>query len=194
MLRESNCLDNTIIVFVADHGEFLGNHGLLRKPSLHYDETLRVPLLLRVPGLSARRVAGLVELVDLHPTLLGLLGVQVNPGVQGLDWSHQLRDGVAFERESVYADMFDLEPMMFGRRIGPHVACQTLRTREWKLSVYPTAGKEFGQLFGLRDDPQESRNRYHDSDCSNIREELLWELVRRCHRQADPLPLLLTQF
>ena len=194
VLRERNCLDNTMVVFVADHGEFLGNHGLLRKPSLHYDETLRVPLLLRVPGLSARRVAGLVELVDLHPTLLGLLGVQVNPGVQGLDWSNQLRDGAAIGRDDVYADMFDLNPMVFGQLTGPYAACQTLRTPEWKLSVYPTAGKEFGQLFDLRNDPQESRNRYHDRNCSNVREELLWELVSRCHRQADPLPLVLTQY
>jgi len=193
-LRERNCLDNTLIVFVADHGEFLGNHGLLRKPSLHYDETLRVPLMLRVPGLAPSRVGELVELVDLYPTLLSLLGIQVNAGVQGTDWSNQLRDGTAFGRDDIYADMFDLEPMVFGRRRGPYAACQTVRTAEWKLSIYPTAGKEFGQLFDLRNDPQESRNRYHDRDCASAREELLWLLSSRCHKQADPLPLVLTQY
>ena len=61
-LEETGQMDNTLILFVADHGEFLGNHGLLRKPSLHYDDLLRVPLILRFPGLEPARIGGMVEL------------------------------------------------------------------------------------------------------------------------------------
>jgi arylsulfatase A-like enzyme len=193
-LRGTEQLEDTLVVFVADHGEFLGNHGLLRKPSLHYDETLRVPLLIRGPGIAPRRLAGLVELVDLYPTLLGLLGVPANVGVQGIDWSARLLTGQAIGREDIHSDMFDLAAMVCGEIQGPYCACQTLRTERWKLNLYPDHSRRYGQLFDLQSDPQESRNLYTDPTCAAVREELLWRLTSRCHRQVDPLPLRLTQY
>ncbi|MFW6146127.1 MAG: sulfatase [Planctomycetota bacterium] len=193
-LRDRGQWDETLIVFVADHGEFLGNHGLLRKPSLHFDDLLRVPLLMRGPGLTPRRAAGLVELVDLYPTVLSLLGLDVNPGVQGADWSEPLRAGRPFGREDIYADMFDMAPVVGGTNHGAYGACQTLRTDRWKLNLFPTAGPQYGMLFDLASDPTESRNLYHDDACAAIREQLLWRLAARCHQQADPLPLRLTQY
>ena len=194
-LARTGQTDNTIVVFTADHGEHLGNHGLLRKTSVHFDETLRVPLIISAPGGAAgRRVKGLVELTDLHPTLLGLLGLPINPGVQGIDWSPRLRDGSEIGRDDIYADMFDLSPQKFGTFTGPYGAVQTLRTPQWKLNLYPTAGPQYGQLFDLANDPDESRNLYADKGCQAMREELLWRLCARTHRNTDPLPLYLTQF
>jgi arylsulfatase A-like enzyme len=194
-LERTGQAGNTIVVFTADHGEHLGNHGLLRKTSVHYDETLRVPLIINAPGAAAsRRVKGLVELTDLHPTLLGLLGLPINSGVQGVDWSPQLRDGGDLGRDDIYSDMFDISPQKFGTFSGPYGAVQTLRTPRWKLSIYPTAGQRDGQLFDLANDPDESRNLYADNGHQAIREELLWRLCARAHRNTDPLPLYLTQF
>ena len=195
-LERSGQKENTIILFTSDHGEFLGHHGLLRKPSLHYDETLQVPLLIRLPGgqHAGRRVSDLVELTDVHPTLLGLLGLPVNEGVQGIDWSSPLRSGGPIGRENVYADMFDLEPMRFGKRFGPYMAVQTLRTKHWKLNVYPAAGPQYGQLFDLVNDPGETQNRYADPACRDRREALLWCLLQRLYKNTDPLPFWLTQF
>ena len=103
-LQQRGGLGNTLIVFTSDHGEFACHRGLVRKPSLHYDDVLRVPLILRMPyGTGGgRRIEGLVELADLHPTLLGLAGIAPNPGVQGIDWSAALRTGGAIGRTSIY--------------------------------------------------------------------------------------------
>jgi arylsulfatase A-like enzyme len=196
-LEETGQGDETIVLFVADHGEFLGNHGLLRKPSFQYDETLRVPLLLRLPeGPRNRRVAGLVECIDLHPTLLGLLGVECNPGVQGRDWSDCLRREAleAIGHEAVHAEMHEMSPQTHGTPRGAFAAVQTLRTRTRKLCLYPTLGAEVGQLFDLANDPDESVNRYHDPAWRAEREALTHALVQRLHRNADPLPLRLTQW
>jgi arylsulfatase A-like enzyme len=195
-LEKSGQMDDTIIIFTADHGEFLGNHGLLRKPSLHYDETLRVPLLIRMPDACSapRRISGLVELTDVHPTLLGLLELPVNDGVQGIDWSAKLKTGESIGRDDIYADMFDITPQRFGKLSGPYTAVQTLRTERWKLNIYPTAGQQYGQLFDLQNDPDESRNLYADANFRDIREELLWRLTSRVHKNTDPLPFWLTQF
>ena len=195
-LARTGQIDDTLIIFTSDHGEFLGNHDLLRKPSLHYDETLRVPLLIGTPGgeLTPRREQGLVELVDVFPTLLGLLDIPATPGVQGIDWSSALHGGEGIGREDIYSDMFDLVPQLFGELSGPYRGVQTLRTERWKLNVYPTAGRQYGQLFDLQADPDESRNLYAESGYGEVREEMLWRLVHRCHVDTDPLPPYLTQF
>ena len=195
-LDQTGQMENTLIIFTSDHGEFLGNHGLLRKPSLHYDETLRVPLLIRLPAsdLTPRRERGLMELTDLFSTLLGLLDIPVPPGVQGIDWSSALRSGDRIGREDIYSDMFDLVPQRFGKLTGPYMAVQTLRTERWKLNIYPTAGRQYGQLFDLRMDPDESRNLYTENQYGDVREDMLWRLVRRCHVNTDPMPPYLTQF
>ena len=78
--------------------------------------------------------------------------------------------------------------------MGPYGAVQTLRTTEWKLNLYPCAGRMYGQLFDLANDPDESRNLYAEGGCQAAREELLWRLCARLHTNTDPLPLYLTQF
>ncbi len=193
-LRRSGQYENTVIVFVADHGEMLGNHGLLRKPSFHYDELLRVPLIMRVPGVSPRRIGGLVELVDLYPTVLGILGLAATPGVQGCDWSSALNNGDSIGRGDIYSEMHEMEPMVFESGSGPYAACLTLRTESWKLSVYPAHSHDAGQLFDLRNDPDESVNLFHEPACRDRREQMLWRLTQRTHANIDPLPLRLRQW
>ncbi len=195
-LRQTGQMEDTLIVFTSDHGEFLGHHGLLRKPSLHYDDTLRVPLMIRMPagGVTPRREAGLVELTDVFPTLLGLLGVPVTAGVQGMDWSSALRDGARIGRDDIYSDMYDIVPQRFGDLHGPYMAVQTLRTEQWKLNVYPTADRRYGQLFDLMKDPKETRNLYAAPRYAAVREELVWRLLQRGHRNIDPMPPYLTQY
>lgn len=194
-LEENGQRENTLVVFVADHGEFLGGHGLLRKPSFHYDDLLRVPLLLSCPGVAAgRREPGLVELIDVHPTLLGLMGLPLNPGVQGRDWSGALTGGGGIGRADIYSDMFRMDPMVCESGNGPYTACQTLRTEHWKLNVYPTHPMACSQLFDLRNDPGESRNLFHDPGARDRREEMLWRLLQRVHANVDPLPLRLRQW
>ncbi len=197
-LEEVGDLENTIIIYTADHGEFLCNRGLLRKPSIHYDDTLNVPLIVNLPDqIKGKRVNGLVELTDLHPTLLGLAGLDINHGVQGIDWSKCIRDNSPIGRESIYSELYD-DPVDKKRCMivsgGPYMAVQTLRTKKWKLNVYPTAGREYGQLFDLENDPGERVNLYADPAYREKRETMLWELNARRFQQADPLPYILSQY
>jgi len=193
-LEATGQADNTVVVFVSDHGEMLGNHGLLRKPSIHFDELLRVPLVMRGPSIKPTRVSGLVELVDLYPTVLGLASLPINAGVQGEDWSGQLQRGEPIGKIDIYSDMFDMEPMVFEQGQGAFAGCRTLRTAAWKLNVYPDHGPECAQLFDLHHDPDETINLYHDPTHRDQRDALLWRLLQRLHAQTDPLPLRLRQW
>src|SRR6266542_3142884 len=83
-LDELGLAENTIVVFTSDHGEALGDHYQTGKGPTNYDSIVRVPLIVRGPGVPAgRRVAGLVEHVDVAPTLLEAAGVESYTGMKG---------------------------------------------------------------------------------------------------------------
>ncbi len=94
-LQETGLDENTIFVFSSDHGDMLGSHGARNKQQ-PYDESIRIPLLIRWPaglGPQARELDALVRLDDLMPTLLGLCGQPIPSSVEGLDFSDYLRGG-----------------------------------------------------------------------------------------------------
>jgi arylsulfatase A-like enzyme len=74
-----------IVILTADHGEEFGEHGGRYHGSTLYDEQIRVPLIVRFPGVSPHVVAGQVQLIDLPPTILGLLGLAAPAGMRGTD-------------------------------------------------------------------------------------------------------------
>jgi arylsulfatase A-like enzyme len=82
-LEENGLTDETIIVFTSDHGDMMGSHQMLAK-TVMFEEATRVPLLIRLPGGRAQRIGYPVNLVDLVPTLLELMGHHVPGHVQGI--------------------------------------------------------------------------------------------------------------
>ncbi|MGC9349596.1 MAG: sulfatase family protein [Anaerolineae bacterium] len=76
--------EDTIVVFVSDHGDFRGEHGMVKKDLLLYDALLNVPCIIRHPGhIKPQVVDALVEQVDLYPTLMDYLRLELPKGVQG---------------------------------------------------------------------------------------------------------------
>ena len=91
-LQSRGLLENTIVVVTADHGEELFDHNrYFYHGNSIYDGTLRIPCIVRAPGLPARHVAGLAQNVDLLPTLLELLGLPAAPEVEGVSLAPLLR-------------------------------------------------------------------------------------------------------
>lgn len=98
-LKETGLEENTILVFTSDHGDMLGSHGRNRKQK-PWDESIRVPLLIRYPaafGRAGRETPLLINAEDLMPTLLGLCGVRIPPAVEGRDFSGRLIAGAVPE-------------------------------------------------------------------------------------------------
>ena len=96
-LQDAGIADDTILVFMSDHGDMLGSQGRQRK-QVPWDESIRVPFLLRAPflkGQEGKRVDVLLDMPDIMPTLLGLCGIHVPDTVEGLDFSGHLRGGPA---------------------------------------------------------------------------------------------------
>ncbi len=144
-LRQRDELDDTLIVFSSDHGDMCGDHSSCSKHSSFYDEIMHLPLILYWPnglGTTARRIPGLIEMVDLLPTLLGLCSITVPRVMPGNDYSQELFDGTDIKgRDTVMAFHYPDSIM--------------LRSKDYKYIRY-SENEEV--LYDLTNDPRETIN------------------------------------
>lgn len=162
-LREEGLLENTIILFTADHGEMLGDFGLYAK-RLFYEGSARVPMILMGTAHGARVPAGVVDdrlvgLADVMPTLLDLAEVPIPPTVTGQSMIGSNR------RDFLYGDCLE-----------NHAATRMLHDGRHKLIWYP-AGNRI-QLFDLTEDPTELRDLADHPDYAAIRGRLTEQLCQ----------------
>ena len=146
-------LENTVIVFTSDHGDCLGDHHQVYKFSSHYDSVARVPLVLAGPGVEALGVRDpLVESIDLGPTFLQMAGLAPLEGASGRALQPLLSGEDAELHDCVFSE---------------HAARVMARTTEWKLVLY--LGQDYGELYDLRDDPDELNNLYDNAGAQEAR-------------------------
>jgi choline-sulfatase len=144
-LESRRLLENTLIVVVGDHGESLGDHGEESHGIFVYQEALRVPLIIRGPGVSVRRVTSIARLVDVMPTVLALFGMNVS-GLDGTSLARHDEQSGRREGLEVYAE--SMYPLRFG-----WAPLRSLRADRYKLIDAPKA-----ELYDLMNDPGEERN------------------------------------
>ncbi len=163
-LEGSGQLENTVVIFTSDHGETLGDHGLLLKGCRFYEGLVRVPLIISWPGqfLQNVRRKGLVELIDIAPTLLELAGVPVPKRMQGMSLRNLLMDTEAADHHRDFARCEYYHALNPAVREGINGAYATmLRDDRYKLVVYH--GHGIGELFDLERDPDEFDNLWDDA-------------------------------
>ena len=168
-LEESGQRERTAVIFTSDHGEMLGDHGLIQKGCRFYEGLVRVPLIFSWPGRFAPglRSAALVESLDQAPTLLELAGLEVPAHMQGRSLLPILNgeSDPEVHREFVrteYYDALDLPGATFATMY---------RDERYKLAVYH--GHEHGELYDLAEDPQEFDNKWEDPGFQGLKLELL---------------------
>lgn len=156
VLDELGVADNTIVVWTSDHGDQLYEHEILLKFVMR-ESSVRVPLMISVPGTTSRIRDELVEHVDLFPTICELTGVDIPQSVQGRSILPLLGNDLAPGdwREAVFSqiDHCDVQSNI-----------QMIRTTTWKLNVYDG---EPGELYDLVNDPNEFHNLINDPSCAS---------------------------
>jgi arylsulfatase len=186
-LERTGQLDNTLVIFMSDHGELLGDHGMYLKGPHFYEESVRVPLIISYPGKIAgdRRTTKLVELVDLAPTLLDAADLPAYAGIQGQSlWPYltgQVEEA-SLHREDVYCESYDANL----KNSVNAVWATMVRTDLYKLVSYH--GDSIGELYDLTKDPTETRNLWKDSTYIEVKLELMERLCNRMALTVDPLP------
>jgi arylsulfatase A-like enzyme len=171
-LEESGHAENTIVVFAADNGLAVGQHGLLGKQNL-YEHSMRVPLVIGGPGLPKnKRTEAFAYLFDLFPTLCELTGTQVPPTVEGLSLAPVIRGQKAKVRDSMFTAYRKFQ--------------RAVKDDRYKLIRYHVNGKKTTQLFDLKSDPLERKNLAGDTSQA-ARVEGLNGLMKEWMKNTDDI-------
>ncbi len=198
VLDETGQRDNTVVILTTDHGETLGDHGLMEKGCRFYEGLVRVPFIFSWPGQFEEGVQSnaLVENLDVMPTIMELAGLDVPDYVQGKSLLPILRGQASpdFHRESVRCEYFDAidtesaaqptgpmgrvsvghrdkpDPDSFDRRRGTWATMY--RDERYKLVVYHGMG--LGELYDLDEDPWEFTNLWDDPAHLDTKNDLIF--------------------
>ena len=175
-LRRLGLEKDTIVVFTSDNGMNVGQHGVWGKgngtyPQNFYEESIRVPLILRVPGKSSRTVRDMVSHVDLFPTILSLCGIQAQSDRPcGASFAAAL-DGQPFQREFVAV-------------CSEYGAVRMLRNSRYKLVKNYIDGNDL--LYDLERDPQETVSQIANPAYHRVLETMEREMADAFARYASP--------
>ena len=186
--------ESTLVVYISDHGYLLGHHGRFEKHMM-WEEIVRVPMVIRYPGLEPRAEPALVEMVDLAPTILDILDVDAMDGLDGRSLLGLLRGETAEHRDVVFSEYLHDNKAM-------------VRTDRWKY-VFTTGktdlslGYETGQgpsgrdqrLYDMAGDPGEFRDLADDPQHETLIRDMqsrMLDIFSRTHPRAPELPGELT--
>lgn len=190
-LEESEIANNTIVVFTSDHGEMVGDHGILGK-TVMYEEAIKVPLVMRVPwfGKQNRWIRGNFSQLDLVPTLLSLMGEAIPGNLQGESCVDVLR-GEALLEEDVFVEWnrSDGHPLPGEAEVN-RALIQPWRTiisaDRWKLNL---SAHDKCELYDLNTDPLEMVNLFDQPERLARIRALATRIRRWQERTGDEMPL-----
>lgn len=195
-LDELKLTGKTIVLFTSDHGYMIGQHGLWHKGNAHwiagglngpkrpnmFEESIRVPLLVRWPGVvkPGTEIAQPVSNLDTFASVLGLLEIPVPKGVKqhGLDFASLLRGQTPAWRDAIFGQ-YDLHN-------GGLAYMRMIRSGDWKLVRHYKAN-QLDELYHLKDDPGEAKNLYENASHREMREQLQKRLTEWMKSIDDPL-------
>jgi arylsulfatase A-like enzyme len=178
-LDEAGLADNTIVVFSSDHGDWLGDHGLILKGPMHYEGLLKVGLIMRGPGIPAgKKVMEPVSTLDLSPTFNDYAKAAALQTQHGASLRPLIEENGGI-RDYAFNE-WDLLPA----RVGVPLDLTTIRTKTHKLTF--ESGSEAGELYDLVNDPHEMDNRFNDAGIAAVQKELM-DMIRA--RPDDKRPM-----
>jgi arylsulfatase A-like enzyme len=162
-LESDGTIEETVIIFASDHGDYLGDHGLWGKGLPTYESMQRVPFIVshphcKTPGQVSH---ALQSLVDIEATCLELAGLTATKGSQGVSQAEAWIDPERSVRDHC---LLEFRPAK-----GPFKQRSWIES-QYKLVVYDT--REYGELYDLAADPQQERNLYDDPAFRRVREEM----------------------
>lgn len=183
-LEETGQRENTIVIFMSDHGEMLGDHGIYFKGPHFYDEAVRVPLVISWPEKfrSGLKVDGLTELVDLVPTLLEAANLDIPERVQGVSLLPHLTGEADphSHKNQVYCEYYNswTHQDAYGTM---------LRSETEKIVVYH--GTNQGELYDLEIDPDEFVNLWDDPAATERKLRMMQRCFDASVLSMDPTPV-----
>lgn len=179
-LEDLGLAQNTVVVFTADHGDYMGDHGIMLKLLLHFQGLIRVPFLWQDPAARHDGAvnADLASSIDISTTILNRAGIQPYNGIQGRDLlSSPSPQALLIEEDS--------QRLMIGFDRLQRV--RTLVTEQYRMSL--RQGEDWGELYDLQSDPHEMVNLFDDLSAVSVKNELTMIMLRKSIELQDHAPL-----
>ncbi len=168
-IRQAGIGADTAFIFTADHADSMGSHKHFEKAGTMYDEVLRVPLIVKMPGAwpGGLTVGQFVRLLDLMPTIVELGGAEVPGGIDGRSLLPLLRGRPPADwPDSVYCEHHG--------EVWGYQSQRMVRTRRWKYVYNP---HDLDELYDLDSDPAEMRNLIEQASCADVLAEMKARLL-----------------
>lgn len=182
-LDELGMTERTLVICTADHGFYMGDHGLLLQNPMMYESLLRVGLVMNGPGIPRNLVVDdPVSTLDLGATMQDYCGVGADARIHGRSL-RPLVEGRGETRDFAYLE-WDVEPARYC--IGKELKLRTVRTKTHKLTLELNSGA--GELYDLRNDPDEMDNLFDDAGYLSVRKELADMIASRPKDEIEPRP------
>lgn len=179
-LDDLGLAENTIVIFTSDHGDYMGDHGLMLKLLLHYQGTIRVPFVWHDPRqpAEAERNDDLGSSIDISASILAQAGIQPFNGIQGRDlFNSEPPEAIIVEEDS--------QRLMIGFDKPQRV--RTLVTKHARMSL--RQDEDWDELYDLSTDPDECRNLYDDPAAAELRNKMNEIMLRKMISLQDRAPL-----
>lgn len=176
-LEEAGLSDNTIVIYISDHGDWLGDHGLILKGPMHYEGLLRVPMIVRGPGIKAgETLTTPVSTLDLAATFCDWAETEPQLPQHGQSLDPVLKG----EKGREFAlNEWELLPT----RAGVALSLRTVRTERHKMTVDLNSGA--GEMYDLALDPDEMKNLFDLPEHADLQDKLMGYIQTR---PDDTLP------
>jgi arylsulfatase A-like enzyme len=169
-LKDLNLDDNTVVIFLSDHGYLWGEHGLGGKWLL-YEESIRIPIIIREPGIADTspgiKIENLALNIDIAPTILDIAGIPIPSEMDGMSLYPLIRGENAPVRKDFFmehVDVIDVET--------PIPDSRGVRSDEWKYIRYVNVEPELEEMYHVSVDPLESQNLADDVNYIDIKNHL----------------------
>lgn len=165
-LKRTGKYENTVILFMSDHGDHLGQHRMYQKMEM-YEQAVRVPLIIKAPGAEKRKVDSLVSHLDITPTILDMLDLDIPGDMDGISLKPQIMAGTPIRDRAVYCQ-YSGNPELGDTR-------RAVITEKYKYIYDPD---DEAELYDLEADPLETVNRAAEPALSEVRKRLHGQLKR----------------
>ena len=183
-LDAKNILDNTVVIFTSDHGDFMGDHGIMLKHGLHYNGVIRVPFIFtdpKRPNAIRSQIPG--TSIDIGAIILARAGLKPFNGFQGIDIVAVHDGNYASPRSGILIEEDELSEHMQqekGARLRSYIE------DNWRITIWD--GEERGELFDRNSDPHEINNLWSQETFADKKARLTESMLREMIRLNDTAP------
>jgi uncharacterized sulfatase len=169
-LKGNDLYEKTTIIFTSDHGDYLGNHGFRGKGFPAYEEVYNVPFIFKgINNLAGGTLSdAIIGLVDIAPTILDLIGIEVPSEMDGISQKPLILDQVDKVRSSFIIENRAVEKGFYQKMIISH---------RYKLVYYYR--QSYGELYDLSNDPDQYLNLWEDKEFKQLKRGLLLQLFEK---------------